>query len=519
MSKIKKLLKQPRIIFLIVALALSFLLINHQFSDQGLIVNSVEFNGSAYNGGLRGPSQDTSPTAREKILKVNNIEIKEIIKFNELVESTQLNSTIRLKTDKTDYIIVKDSENIGLTISKAPSSNLRKGIDLQGGTRVVLEPVEKVSDAEIKDIINTIEERLNIYGLSDLTIKSASDLEGNKFITVELAGVSKDELKETIAKQGTFEAKIGNETAFTGKEVAFVCRSGGSTCLNQVDPTCPRSAEGYNCRFEFEIQLNPEAAQRHKEITNKLKVIPGQGGQGVLEKKIDFYLDGQLVDSLNIDANLKGIVASRITITGSGSGDTQQNGIKNALSNKDQLQTFLITGSLPTKLEIVKIDTLSPSLGEVFIKNALLVGALAMLAVAIILIIRYKSWKISIPIIITMVSEIYLTLGFAAIFKYNLDLAAIAGIIAAVGTGVDDQIVIIDEVLFGKNSTTKENIKKAFFIILVAYFTTVAAMLPLLRAGAGLLTGFAVTTIVGVTVGVLITRPAFGAALRILFEE
>ena len=54
---------------------------------------------------------------------------------------------------------------------------------------------------------------------------------------------------------------------------------------------------------------------------------------------------------------------------------------------------------------------------------------------------------------------------------------------------------------------------------MAAYAATVAAMLPLLRAGAGLLTGFAIVTIVGVTIGVLITRPAFGAIVRTLMEE
>jgi len=100
-------------------------------------------------------------------------------------------------------------------------------------------------------------------------------------------------------------------------------------------------------------------------------------------------------------------------------------------------------------------------------------------------------------------------------------LAAIAGLIASVGTGVDDQIVIADEVLNKEESSAnwKEHIKKAFFVIMAAYFTTVAAMLPLLKAGAGLLTGFAIVTIAGVTIGVFITRPAFASIVKNLLEE
>ena len=46
-----------------------------------------------------------------------------------------------------------------------------------------------------------------------------------------------------------------------------------------------------------------------------------------------------------------------------------------------------------------------------------------------------------------MFSEVIILLGLASVTGYSLDLAAIAGIIAAVGTGVDDQIVITDEIV------------------------------------------------------------------------
>jgi Preprotein translocase subunit SecD len=62
-------------------------------------------------------------------------------------------------------------------------------------------------------------------------------------------------------------------------------------------------------------------------------------------------------------------------------------------------------------------------------------------------------------------------------------------------------------------------ISAAFFIILGAYATTVAAMLPLVFAGAGLLRGFALTTMIGVTIGVLVTRPAFASILERLIAR
>ena len=121
-----------------------------------------------------------------------------------------------------------------------------------------------------------------------------------------------------------------------------------------------------------------------------------------------------------------------------------------------------------------------------------------------------------------MLSEVVILLGFAAFIGWNLDLAAVAVIIVAVGTGVDDQVVITDESTTQRTArmlSWKDKLKRAFFIIFAAYFTTVVAMVPLLFAGAGLLKGFALVTIFGVSAGVLVTRPAFAAMIEILMKD
>ncbi|MBI2148283.1 hypothetical protein HYU23_01250 [Candidatus Woesearchaeota archaeon] len=516
--KITKLLKQPRVIILIVFLLISFFSINHQFSKEGVAITSIEFNSTSYEIGLRTPSPDLSPTAREKILEVNGQKINSVEEFYNAEKIIPINGTVKIATTKTTYDFLKQYDNLGITVVEAPASNLRKGLDLQGGTRVLLKPEGDVTDQDIKDVIDTMENRLNVYGLADVTLKSASDLGGNKFIVVEIAGSTKEEIKNLIANQGKFEAKIGNITVFQGgqKDITFVCRTDGTCSRIQ---TCQNSNEGYFCRFEFEISLSPEAAEKHADVTKNLAIMPSPSGQRALNETIDFYLDNQLVDQLQIDSSLKGQKATRVTISGSGNGATQKEALQDTINNRNKLQTILITGSLPTKLEFVKVDTISPSLGSAFVNNALLIGLIATIGVAVVIYIRYRSLKITIPTMITVLSEIFIILGFAALFKQNLDLVAIAAILAAVGTGVDDQIVIADEILFGGSGALKQQIKRAFFVILAAYAATVAAMLPLLRAGAGLLTGFAVVTIVGVTIGVFITRPAFGAIVRSLMEE
>ena len=121
---------------------------------------------------------------------------------------------------------------------------------------------------------------------------------------------------------------------------------------------------------------------------------------------------------------------------------------------------------------------------------------------------------------LTGLCEVFIIFGVAALIQWRLDLAAIAGILAAVGTGVDDQIIVTDEVMQGEKAgaSWKDRIKRAFFIIFAAYFTTVVALAPLWWMGAGLVKGFAITTTIGVTIGVFITRPAFAKMIESILK-
>ena len=506
-----KLLKRPRILILLFFLLIALLSINPSFGREGIAIKSIEPLSDAANAGIIVPA-NLNPKNREIIQSINNVEVKDIDSYLAELEKVNYNKTVRLTTDKNSYIIVKNSEHLGISIDKIVNSNIRKGLDLEGGTRVILEPEEKLTDAEFTTLMQVMENRLNAYGLSDVPIRKASDLSGNNFVIVEVAGATREDVEDLIASQGKFEAKIGNETVFTGskEDIVSVCKDDG-TCSGITN--C-RQAEGaqYQCTFEFAVQLSPKAAKSHAEVTSKLEV--NSTFANYLSKPLDLYVDGKYMSSLQIASSLKGVEAPRISISGPGAGATEKEAIDNTIREMNSLQTILLTGSLPTTLKIIEIKSISPSLGESFFKNALLAGLAALVTVCIVIYIRYRRIKVIIPMIITLLSELFIIVGLASLFKQSIDVAAIAGIIAAVGTGIDDQIVIADEIIKGDQTPLKQSIKKAFFIIMVAYVATFASMFPLLWAGAGLLKGFALATIAGVTIGVFITRPAYAAMLE-----
>lgn len=495
-----------RLWILIALLVLSVLAISPSF-EKGVVIKSVEKNSTAFNEGLRPGMiikfvdnqkietiQDYSDTVSE-IFPIKNNESKKII----------------IQTTEQEFILfTKEAPEI--TVSDIPRTNIKKGLELQGGSRALVSPEKSLSSSEMADLISVTNERLNVFGISDVTIKSVRDLTGRNYMLVEVAGASPGELKDLVGKQGKFEAKIGNEVVFEGgeKDISDVCKN--AQCMRVESCDLIQTGE-YTCRFSFAVYLSEDAAKRHAEITEDLEVNVTTQGR-YLNKKLDLYLDDVLVDSLFIGEDLKGRITTQVSVSGSGYGKTQEEAYNDARQSMNKLQTILITGSLPYKLEIAKLDSISPTLGEKFIYYLLLAGFASLIAVSLIVFIRYRKIKSAFAVLFTSFSEVFIILGFASFIKWNLDLASIAGILAVIGTGVDQRIIMLDESHSGRIGGLFEKLKRAFFIIVGAYFTSLAAMIPLYWAGAGLLKGFAFTTIVGITLGVLITRPAFADILK-----
>jgi preprotein translocase subunit SecD len=540
--KLKKIFTNIRVIILLIFIVAAIISINPRPGSDGVIIMNVISNSSASEAGILQPSPNIKPVDRERVLAINNKPIKNEEDYFNIIKEFKSNQSVQLKTSKGLFRLTtkeafqtigegnltkrisKGVEDIGLRILNAPTTNIRKGLDLQGGTRVLLQPETPLLKQDLETVIGTMEERLNIYGLSDLIIRDSSDLAGNQYILVEIAGANEDEIKNLLASQGKFEAVIANETVFVGGEdISFVCRS--ADCAG-IDPNvgCFQSQGQHVCGFRFSIAITPKAAQKHAETTSKLDVIGEDGSSGdgaYLSEPLELFLDDVKVDQLNIGASLKGSETTQIQISGSGTGSSQQEAVINSLEGMKRLQTVMITGSLPVKLNIVKVDTISPLLGKGFLENAILVGLLALLSVGIVVFARYRKLEVAIPMVIVSISEAIILLGIAALIGWNIDLAAVAGIIIAVGTGVDHQIVIADEALRGRQAVYdwKQRIKNAFFIIMASYFTVVVAMIPLLFAGAGLLKGFAIITILGASIGVFVSRPAFARTVEILLKE
>lgn len=495
------------LLIILLILSLISIFITPHFLQKGVLVTSVDSNSTAFNQGLR---------QGQVITAIDGKSIQSLEDFTNAVEG-KYNSTQNVKTTistANSEIILFSNEPPEITVSEIPKTSIKTGLDLSGGARALIKAKDaELTAQEINDLVDVTSTRLNEFGLTDLKVLPVSDLKGNHFMLIEIAGATPNDLEELISKQGKFEAKIGDDVVFIGgeRDITSVCKNDAKCAAIE---SCQQQEDGnYYCNFRFTVYLSEDAAQRHADLTQNLEVNSTQQGN-YLSKKLDLYVDDSLLSSLLISEGLKGRVTTQISVSGSGTGATRDEAITSAQEEMKHLQTILITGSLPYQLEIVKLDVISPTLGKNFIKFIFIAGIVALIAASIVVFIRYRNIKSSLALILVSFSEIVLILGVASLIEHNLDLASIAGILATIGTGFDDQIVIIDEARQKTTISLKQRLKRAFAIIMGAYFTALVSLLPLIKAGAGLFKGFAITTIIGISIGVFITRPAFSEIIK-----
>ena len=145
--------------------------------------------------------------AQGKIISINEKNITND-NFNNMLFEFLPSNTIKIRTNRNSYAFLINKE-LEISVDKVEKTNLRKGLDLKGGIRVLLKPVtdEEVTNLQIRDLIKVLNNRLNIFGLSDVRIRQA-DVGNDKLVVIELARTDIEGVRELIEEQGKFEKKL-----------------------------------------------------------------------------------------------------------------------------------------------------------------------------------------------------------------------------------------------------------------------------------------------------------------------
>ncbi|WP_135663803.1 preprotein translocase subunit SecD [Halorhabdus rudnickae] len=384
---------------------------------------------------------------------------------------------------------------------------------------------EGVTEQTRSEVIDVLNNKINEGGLTGGTASVISTAGGEEyFAVVEVPGANQSEVEELIGTRGVVEViaqrRVGNET--TNETVLY-----GEDFTNIGIAQEANPSQGVR-RPNVPANVKPDPARNFTDAMNRLDFSTqgvgncdygaSTGGDG--SYCLVTELDGEVIYTAPLGDGLA--QEFRQETFADNPGFVMETG---NYSDARQLSISLRVGTMPTNVNLTAGTTyyLQPSLAERFKGLALVTGLVTWLAVSIVVFIRYRRKEVAIPMLATATAEVYLLLGFAASIGLALDLSHIAGFIAVIGTGVDDLVIIADEILQRGEIATgrvfQDRFRKAFWVIGVAAVTTIIAMSPLTVLSLGDLTGFAIVTIVGVLIGVLITRPAYGDILRSLVLE
>ena len=377
-------------------------------------------------------------------------------------------------------------------------------VEASGGKVTSYQP--GVSKTTADDVKRILENKINTLGTKDAKVNTLTGLNNvARYVRVELAGVDMNQAQAIVGKQGKFEIRIetvGNQT----EHVLY-----GDSITSVQNPA--QEPPGSNTwGVGFTLSSAGAGAFRESAIKYGATVDPSK-------HHLVMLLDNKTVYSAPLSDDLAGKVQTeniRQLFASTGQG-------KNGMQQATNLEIHLRAGALPVDVTVAGSGSQSAPLGEHFKLMCILAGILALITVGVVIYYRYREPNIVLPMVLINASEILILLGFISLIRFQMDLPTIAGLIAVLGTGIDQLVVITDEILHeGKVPSPNLYLKRlarALSIIVVAAATVIIAMVPLALMDLSTLKGFALITIMGVLVGVLVTRPAYGRIIMAILSK
>ena len=388
---------------------------------------------------------------------------------------------------------------------------IKKGLDLQGGTHLVLQADMK--DVEEKDktdalaaVREVIAKRIDLYGVSEPVIQTSKIGDISRII-VELPGISNvQEAIELIGKTAQLDFRelppeldqdvtdsaipvlAFEETGLTGKDLKKAAVQFSEQTGEPV----------------VALSFTSEGSKKFAEITKRN-----------VGKQVAIFLDGLPVTAPKVN---EAITSGDAVISGQFTAKTAKN-----------LAIQLNAGALPVPIKIVEQKNIGATLGEESVQKSLRAGLIGLSLVIIFMIAYYG--RLGVLAGIALVIYGLITLAIYKLIPVTLTLPGIAGFILSVGMAVDANILIFErmkeELREGRplKQAMELGFGRAWDSIKDANICTIITALVLLNpfnfpwlVTWGMIRGFALTLLIGVLVGlftgIVVTRTLVRAFYR-----
>lgn len=358
------------------------------------------------------------------------------------------------------------------------SWSIKQGLDLQGGARLTYRAdTEGKSDEEISDAMKSlsknIENRINIFGVSEPVVQTARSGEEHRLI-VEMPGVKDvDEAIDTIGKTAVLEFKIISEqgefieTGLTGEDLR-IARA-------EFDPQSGNA--------QINIEFKGEGIDKFTKITEEN-----------VGKQLATFLDENLLQAANINERIAG---GKAVISG-------QFDIKEAQKTAIQLNA----GALPLTIELIEQREVGATLGQESIEKSLYAGFIGIIFVSLFMIYYHRFQGILSTIGLAL--YLLLMLSLFKLLGVTITMGGIAGLILSIGMTIETDVLVFErireELRNGKSfeKAVRLGFRNAWPSIRDSNVVS-AIIAALLYSAGGTIRGFAVVLVLGIIAGLATT--------------
>jgi preprotein translocase subunit SecD len=402
---------------------------------------------------------------------------------------------------KVDTVIA--GPNLDLTSLGVPIKReleVRQGLDLQGGTQVVLEldmtKIDKSEQQAAADAaVSVLENRVNFTGATEAVVQPARV--GNDYrVLVELPGVSDTEQAVALVGQTAqlefreFVDPASAAGSIPTMENTKATGLGGddlkSAVVDTQNPTSPMVA----------ITFTPEGAKKFSDLTNRLVGQP-----------LAVFLDNVPLTAPTVQSVIRD---GRAVINGSFT-----------IESAKQLALQLSAGALPVPIKVVEQRTIGATLGQDSVDKSLVAGSLGLVLVMLYMLLNYR--KLGLVADIALILYTLFSLALIIWIPITLTLAGIAGLILSIGMAVDANILIFERLReeLRRGSKIRAAIEigfdRAWPSIRDSNISTLITCIILYLFGTGTVRGFALTLGLGVLVSMFTAVVVTRTFLRLLY--
>ncbi|WJV68041.1 protein translocase subunit SecF [Pectobacteriaceae bacterium CE70] len=157
---------------------------------------------------------------------------------------------------------------------------------------------------------------------------------------------------------------------------------------------------------------------------------------------------------------------------------------------------------------VKRIEFVGPSVGS----DLAQAGAMALLSALICILIyvgfRFE-WRLALGAVIALAHDVIITLGVLSLFKIEVDLTIVASLMSVIGYSLNDSIVVSDRIRENfrkiRRGTSYEimnvSLTQTLSRTIMTSATTLVVVLMLYIFGGAMLNGFALSMLIGVSVG------------------